>query len=95
WFILSKNLPQSRPVMFGHSPDHPHKLVGKGYLVTEAVAHYRQNQVQLPYKLMRMIWRMSEHDRSALWEIFRKYEPKDNEMKHHQMIKSNPVYAGA
>jgi len=68
---------------------------GKGYLVTEAVAHYKQNQVQLPYKLMKMIWRMSERDRSVLWEIFRKYGPKDDEMEHYQIIKSNPVYAGA
>ena len=68
---------------------------GKGYLVTEAVALYRHNQIQLPCKLMKMIWRMSEHDRSALWEIFRKYGPNDNEMNQYQMRKSNPVYAGA
>ena len=67
---------------------------GKGYLVTEAVAHYRQNQVQLPYRLMKMIWKMTEEDRSALWEIFRKYGPNNNEMEHYQMIKPNPVYAG-
>ncbi len=45
---------------------------GKGYLVGEAVAHYREGQIQLPYSLMKLVNELPAHEQETLWNILNK-----------------------
>ena len=45
---------------------------GKSYLVNEAVIHYREGQVQLPYALMKLVNELPAHEQETLWNILNK-----------------------
>jgi len=66
---------------------------GKRYLVSEALKHYQNEEVQMSYSLMELVNELPAHEREALWHILSKKAQRKWESELRELGIERTAYA--